>query len=128
VFTDADQPRRADLDGRGALRNDPWARFAGFSSKDASIRYRIWAQFLEPAELLRRIGIYMEEEIRAGRLSKGSFPLLREAVLSGQFERGKAISITGYRERMARVPLAKLIEHPTRLSDCRIHWRNASKV
>jgi hypothetical protein len=31
---------------------------------------------LEPAELLRRIEIYLEEEIRTGRLSKGSFPLL----------------------------------------------------
>jgi hypothetical protein len=72
---------------------------------------------LEPAELLRRIEIYLEEEIRTGRLSKGSFPLLREAVLSGQFERGKASSITGYRERVARVPLAKLIERGLFVSD-----------
>ena len=72
---------------------------------------------LEPAELLRRIEIYLKEEIRAGRLSKGSFPLLREAVLSGQFERGKASSITGYRERVARVPLAKLIERGLFVSD-----------
>src|SRR6267143_3058545 len=72
---------------------------------------------LEPAELLTRIEIYTEEEIRARRLLKGSFPLLREAVLSGQFERGKAGSMTGYRERMARVALAKLIWRGLLVSD-----------
>jgi Fic family protein len=46
------------------------------------------------------------------RLAIGS-----RAVLSGQFERGKASSITGYRERMARGPLAKLIERGLFVSD-----------
>jgi Fic family protein len=46
------------------------------------------------------------------RLAIGS-----RAVLSGQFERGKASSITGYRERMARGPLAKLMERGLFVSD-----------
>jgi hypothetical protein len=65
---------------------------------------------LEPAELLRRIEIYTEEEVRAGRLPKGTFPLLREALLAGEFERGKADTITGYGERMARNVMSKLLE------------------
>jgi hypothetical protein len=65
---------------------------------------------LEPAELLRRMEIYMEEEVRAGRLPKGSFPLLREALLAGEFERGQAPIITSYKERMARMVLAQLLE------------------
>ena len=65
---------------------------------------------LEPGELLRRIEIYTEDEVRAGRMPKGSFPLLREALLAGEFERGQAPTITGYKERMARMVLAQLLE------------------
>ena len=72
---------------------------------------------LEPAELLRRIEIYIEEEVRAGRLPRGSFPLLREALLSGEFERGKANSITGFGERTARAALSSLIERGLLVSD-----------
>ena len=48
--------------------------------------------------------------MRANRLPKGSFPLLREALLAGEFERCSAPSITGYKERMARNVLSKLLE------------------
>jgi hypothetical protein len=65
---------------------------------------------LEPLELLRRMEIFTEEEVRAGRLLKGNFPLLREALLAGEFERGQAPAITGYKERMARMVLAQLFE------------------
>jgi Fic family protein len=65
---------------------------------------------LAPSELARRMEIYSEDEIRANRLPKGSFTLLREALLAGEFERGAAPSITGYKERMARNVLAKLLE------------------
>jgi hypothetical protein len=54
--------------------------------------------------------IYVEEEIRAGRLPKGSFPLLREALLAGEFERGQAQSLTAYKERMARMVLSALLD------------------
>jgi hypothetical protein len=64
---------------------------------------------LEPSELLRRIEIYVEEEMRA-QLPKGSFPLLREVLLAGEIERGAAPSITGYAERMARNVVSKLVE------------------
>ncbi|MGB8536754.1 MAG: hypothetical protein WCD57_10105, partial [Acidobacteriaceae bacterium] len=65
---------------------------------------------LEPSELLRRMEIYVEEEVRAGRLPKGSFPLLREALLAGEFERGQAPALTGYKERMARTVLSRLLQ------------------
>ena len=65
---------------------------------------------LEPAELLRRMEIYTEDEVRAGRLPRGSFPLLREALLAGEFERGLAPNVTGYKERMARMVLSQLLD------------------
>jgi Fic family protein len=65
---------------------------------------------LKPAELLLRIQIFVEEEVRAKRLPPGSFELLREAVLAGSLERGRAGAITGYQERQARTILKSLLE------------------
>lgn len=64
---------------------------------------------LEPAELLRRIEIWCEEETRAKRLPRGSWPLLKEAVISGEFSRGRAAEITGYETRQARTVLNTLV-------------------
>ena len=72
---------------------------------------------LEPSELLRRIEIYVEEEVRADRLPKGTFPLLREGLLAGEFERGNADAITGYGERMARSVVSKLVERGLLISN-----------
>jgi hypothetical protein len=80
---------------------------------------------LEPSELLRRMEVWCEEETRANRLPKGTWPLLREAVMAGKFERGKAPQITGYQERQARTVLNKLIDagllvSPTSRSEVRL--------
>ena len=63
----------------------------------------------EPQELLNRMEIWATEEIRAKRLPKGSWQLLREAVLAGEFPRGRATELTGYEERQARTVLSKLM-------------------
>jgi hypothetical protein len=68
------------------------------------------ASILEPSELLRRIELYTEDEVRGGRLPKGSFPVLREALLAGEVERGRAPDLTGYQERAARSVLSSLVE------------------
>ncbi|GGI25623.1 MULTISPECIES: hypothetical protein [Bradyrhizobium] len=68
------------------------------------------AGLLEPEELLRRMEIWTEEETRAKRLPKGSWPLLREAVMAGEYARGPARGLTGYKERQARAVLNSLIE------------------
>ncbi len=65
---------------------------------------------LEPATLLTRIEIHIEEEVRAKRLLRGSFAVLREAVMSGEVERSKIPALTGYEERGARNVTAGLVE------------------
>ena len=65
---------------------------------------------LEPNKLLNRIERYTQEEIQARRLLKGSFSLLKEAFLRGEFTRGQAASITHYQERQARTVLNDLIK------------------
>ena len=68
------------------------------------------ASLLQPGDLLRRMRLHLEDEVQAGRLPKGSFPLLREALLAGEVARGRAPEITGYGERMARNVVADLIK------------------
>ena len=106
----ADEPRRSDLDGLGVLSQAALIEFCEFFLATCVDQVEFMRSILEPGELLRRIEIYAEEEVRAGRLPRGTFPLLREALLAGEFDRGKAVSITGYAERMARSAMSKLLE------------------
>lgn len=113
----ADEPRRGDLDGRGSLSERALIDFCAFFLEVCVDQVEFMASILEPAELLRRIALYCEDETRAGRLPRGSFPILREALLAGEVERGRAPDLTGYRERMARMVVAKLLERELLVSD-----------
>ena len=117
LLADADQVRRTDLDGRGALSQQALIAFCNFFLNTCLDQVLYMRSVLEPHELLRRMEIYTEEEVRAERLPKGSFLLLREALLSGEFERGRADSITGYGERTARASLSRLTERGLLVSD-----------
>lgn len=110
LLMSADEPRRGDLDGRGNLSQKSLIDFCAFFLEVCVDQVDFMASILEPAELLRRIELYCEDETRAGRLPKGCFAILREAVLAGTVERGRAPELTGYRERMARSVVAKLLE------------------
>lgn len=113
----ADEPRRGDLDGRGSLSERALVDFCAFFLEICVDQVDFMASILEPTELLRRIELYCEDETRAARLPRGGFPILREALLAGSVERGRAPELTGYRERMARNVVAKLIERELLVSE-----------
>jgi Fic family protein len=106
----ADAPRRGDLDGRGNLTQAGLAEFCRFFLAACIDQVTFMERLLEPAELLRRMKVWSEEETRAGRLPKNSWPLLREAVIAGEFARGRAAGLTGYEARQARTVLNRLIK------------------
>jgi Fic family protein len=106
----ADEPRRGDLDGRGNLTQQGLNAFCEFFLRTCVDQVTFMESLLEPAELLRRIEIWCEEEMRAKRLPRGSWPLLKEAVIAGEVPRGKAAELTGYETRQARTVLSTLIE------------------
>jgi Fic family protein len=106
----ADEPRRGDLDGRGNLTMAGLIDFCKFFLATCVDQVDFMAGLLEPDELLRRMEIWTEEETRAKRLQKGSWPLLREGVMAGQYARGRAPAVTGYEQRQARTVLNSLIE------------------
>ena len=113
----ADEPRKNDLDGRGALSARALTDFCEYFLSTCVDQVEYMRSLLEPAELLRRMEIYVEEEVRAERLPKGSFRLLREGLLAGEFERGSAPQITGYAERMARNVVSRLVNDGLLVSD-----------
>ncbi|SKB15045.1 Filamentation induced by cAMP protein Fic [Planktothrix sp. PCC 11201] len=113
----ADKRRWNDLDGRGNLTEAGLQKFCKFFLETCIDQVTFMRSLLEPSQLLNRIELYVEEEIRAGRLLERSFPLLKEALYSGSFERGQAATITGYKERQARTVLKKLVEAGLLVSD-----------
>lgn len=106
----ADGPRRGDLDGRGNLSTQALTDFCAFFLTICIDQVEFMASLLEPNDLLRRMRLHIEEEVEAGSLPKGSFPMLREALLAGEVPRGRAQEITGYGERMARNVVSDLIK------------------
>jgi Fic family protein len=98
----ADEPRRGDLDGRGTLSTQTLIKFCEFFLTVCIDQINFMASLLEPSDLLRRMRLHIEEEMQARNLPKGSFPVLREALLAGEVPRGSVGEITGYGERMAR--------------------------
>jgi Fic family protein len=106
----ADGPREGDRDGRGNLTQRGLVAFCQFFLDRAIDQIRFMGDLLEPSEMLRRMEIYVEEEMRAKRLPKGSFAVLREAVLTGEVERGKVPNLTNYEERAARMVTSMLVD------------------
>ncbi len=113
----ADEPRRGDLDGRGTLSHTALVEFCVFFLQTCLDQIDFMESLLDFHTLSGRIRLYVEEEVAFKRLPKGSYALLREALLVGEFERGKAEELTGYKERMARSVLAALLKKGLLVAD-----------
>lgn len=110
LLTAADGPRAGDRDGRGNLTERGLIAFCEFFLDRALDQVRFMEGLLEPEALLQRMERHVEEEVRAKRLPRGSFLILREAALNGEVERGRVQALTGYEERAARMVTAALID------------------
>ncbi len=106
---EADSAREGDLDGRGALSTGALERFCEFFLNTAIDQVEFMEGLLQPSELLRRMKLYVDDEVSANRLPPRSMSLLREAFIAGELERGRAPEITGYQERRGREILSKLL-------------------
>jgi Fic family protein len=106
----ADLPRRNSLDGRGSLSLEGLKEFCRFFLSVSIDQVDFMNKLLQPQEILRRMEIYLTEEVLAKRLPKGSFEMLREAFYRGSIQRGQAREITGYEERRARETLSTLLD------------------
>ncbi len=106
----ADETRHNDLDGRGALSESRLREFCEFFLETCVDQVHFMDSLLQPTELLRRMKLFVDDEVSARRLPKGSLVLLREALLAGQLERHRAAELTGYQERRGRQVLTSLLK------------------
>ena len=109
LLAQADGPRDGDRDGRGNLTQRGLVAFCKFFLDRSIDQIRFMSGLLEPAALLTRIEIHVEEEIRGRQLLRGSFAVLREAVLAGEVERAVIPRLTNYEERGARSVTSALV-------------------
>jgi Fic family protein len=110
LLAQADGLREGDRDGRGNLTQRGLIEFCKFFLDRSIDQIRFMSGLLDPANLLTRMEIHLEEEVRTKRLPRGSFAVIREAVLSGEIERSKVPALTGYEERGARNVTAALVD------------------
>ena len=106
----ADEPRKGDLDGRGALSQRALIDFCAFFLESCLDQVRYMRDLLEPSQLQRRIELYVRDEEAAERLPKRSFAILREALLSGELERGRVPTLIDASERTARRVISALLQ------------------
>ena len=107
----ADEPRRNDLDGRGALSHEALIDFCRFFLETCPDQVRYMRELLGPSELQRRMELYVRDEESAERLPKRSFAVLREALLAGELERGRIPQLIDTSERTARRVISALVDN-----------------
>ena len=106
----ADEPRRSDLDGRGALSQEALIEFCQFFLETCLDQVRYMRELLDPSELQRRMELYVRDEESAERLPKRSYAVLREALLAGELERGRIPQLIDTSERTARRVISALVD------------------
>ena len=106
----ADDARHDDYDGRGAMSEKQLEAFCTFFLRACIDQVAFMGSLLQPSELLRRMKLFCDDEVAAGRLPNRSMALMREALLTGEVARGRAPEITGYQERRAREILSALLK------------------
>jgi Fic family protein len=103
----ADTPRQGDLDGRGNLSLRALSEFVLWFLRICLDQVSFMSGLLEVETLARRLRIYVE---RSGSLKPEAVPLLEEALIRGEFERGEITRITGMPERTARRVLKEVLD------------------
>jgi Fic family protein len=116
-LANCDQPRRSDLDGRGALSEEALAEFTQFFLTVCIDQVNFMESLIQPDRLRARILLWAEEEIRLGRLPLKSGSVLEAVLYRGELPRGDAAAVVGAGERQARRVVSALLNKEVLVSD-----------
>lgn len=105
----ADEPRRGSMDGRGTLTQAGLVEFIDYFLRTSIDQVDYMSGLLEFETLTRRIERWSAEQEKAKVILRGSYPVLREALLAGSVERAAIASLIGVGERQARNIVAPLL-------------------
>ena len=117
LLANCDQPRRNDLDGRGALSEEALAEFTQFFLTVCIDQVNFMESLIQPDRLRTRILLWAEEEIRLGRLPLKSGSILEAVLYRGELPRGDADTVVGTGERQARRVVSALLNREVLVSD-----------
>ncbi|MEQ1890347.1 MAG: Fic family protein [Alphaproteobacteria bacterium] len=95
----ADTPRQGDVDGRGNLSQRAFEDFILWFLRVCLDQITFMSGLFEINTLASRFKTYVD---RSERLKREALPLLQEALIRGEFDRGDAPRITRLPERTAR--------------------------
>lgn len=110
LLADCDQPRRNDLDGRGALSEEALATFSTFFLDTCLDQVDFMQELVRPERLRDRILFWAAEEIRVGLLPPKSERVLEAILYRGTLPRGELPALLDVGERQARRLVASLTE------------------
>ena len=117
LLANCDQPRRNDLDGRGALSEEALVEFTRFFLTVCIDQVNFMESLIQPDRLRARILLWAEEEIRLGRLPLKSGGILEAVLYRGELPRGDADTVVGTGERQARRVVSALLSKEVLVSD-----------
>jgi Fic family protein len=104
-----DNPRRDDLDGRGALSEEALAAFTEFFLKTCLDQVRFMEELVQPDRLRGRIMAWANEEIKAGALAVRSGQVLEAVLFRGELPRADVAPLLGVTDRHARRVVSSLL-------------------
>ncbi|MGC4029456.1 MAG: Fic family protein [Steroidobacteraceae bacterium] len=105
-----DQPRRDDVDGRGALSEENLAAFTAFFLRTCLDQVRFMEALMKPESLRTRIQLWAEEQVRLGKLPGRVQAVLDAILYRGELLRADVAAVVGTGERQARRVTSALIE------------------
>jgi Fic family protein len=117
LLANCDQPRRNDLDGRGALSEEALVEITRFFLTVCIDQVNFMESLIQPDRLRARILLWVEEEIRLGRLPLKSGSILEAVLYRGELPRGDADTVVGTGERQARRVVSALLSKEVLVSD-----------
>jgi len=117
LLANCDLPRRNDLDGRGALSEEALAEFTRFFLNVCIDQVAFMESLVQPDRLRSRILLWVEEEIRLGKLPAKSGNILEAILYRGELPRGDAATVVGTGERQGRRIVSALFESRVLVSE-----------
>jgi Fic family protein len=117
ALADADERRRNDFDGRGALTDRGLAAFCEFILRSAIDQLDFMRDLLDLETLSRRVMGFAQREESAGDLPTGSALVLRDLLLRGEISRGEVARIAAVSPRTGQTIARELLARRLALSD-----------
>ncbi len=126
-----DAPRQGDLDGRGNLSEERLALFTKFFLEVCLDQVKFMENLVEPSALRTRIILWVEEEVRLGRMHPGVSKVIEVLLYRGELQRREVVDIVRLGDRHCRrmiiTPLLErgILSSPTERGPLRLAFPSA---